>query len=179
MIISPECLLVLNCFSQRVPTRGLFLLNSGMYNTGRNPEAVHPWSGPGWTQCLYTPGWGEGGLLPEFCHTVLPWIPLPFDWGSPLVFWNPAVRTAWELPGWADVFPTKHSAATCRLFSVFCLILSRLLKTDCCNPPIFQASSICSQAPDSLLHWLGAPQLTGCCTVAQFLAAGSAAFACQ
>lgn len=37
MIISPECLLFLNCFSRRVPTRGLFLLNSGMYNTGRNP----------------------------------------------------------------------------------------------------------------------------------------------
>lgn len=104
-----------------------------------------------------------------------------WDWGSPLVFWNLAVRRAWELPGWAEVVvPTKHSAATCRLSSVLCLILSRLLKisvTAVIHPLPWPLPS----APKPLIPFCSVlvcvepPQLIGCCILAQFLGAGSAA----
>lgn len=169
MIISLESLLFVNCFSWRVPNRGLFILNSG-----RNPGAVQclPRSGPGWTQCLHTPGEGQGvcsrGFVTLLCHGSH----LPFNWGSPLVFRKPAARTVWELPGWAEaVAPTKHSAATCRLASVPCLILSRLLKTSVTavihpipwplpsapEPPIpFCTDLVCVEPR----------QFTGCCILA-------------
>lgn len=140
-----------------------------------------PWSGPEWTQHLYIPGQGKGGCPLGFVTLLCHGSHLPFDWLSPLAFWNLAMRTAWELSGWAEaLFPTKHSAAMCRLSSVLCLILFRLLKTPvtavihpfpwplpCAPKPLIP---LCTHLVCVEPH-----QLTGSCILVQFLGAGPAA----
>lgn len=114
------------CFSWRVPNRGLFILNSG-----RSPGAVQclPWMVLDGHSTFTPPQERARGAAPcvlSHCSAMDPTSLLTED--HPLFFetW----QWAWELPGWAEaVAPTKHSAATCRLSSVPCLILSRLLKT--------------------------------------------------